>query len=458
MAFDVLTYSVNRVAVLGAGTMGAQIAAQVAARGIPCDLLDMRSDGERASRIAEDAKERLSHARPAVLESPDDLDLIYPGNFDDDMHRLAKADWVIEAIVERPEPKAQLWSRASKYIGENAIASSNTSGIPITQIAEALPPEVRSRFLGTHFFNPPRYVRLLELIPAPDTDLAVVEAIKTFATKSLDKGVVLANDVPGFISNRIGTYYFATVMRAAQQLNLSVDEVDAITGPAMGRPPSATYRTLDLVGLDVFVDICDNTREALAASESGGKVEGELFQAPPLARNLIQRGWLGNKSGQGFYKRVTSDGESTIFSLDTDSLDYQPRQRAPVPELKELMDIEDMGDRICSLMSSGGKTEALAWKVLSELMAYSAWKLGEVANDVISIDRAMRWGFNWALGPFETWDALGVADTVQRMSEDGVALPDWVKQLASSGSSFYKTVDGVLLQVDANLQYTEVDA
>jgi 3-hydroxyacyl-CoA dehydrogenase len=457
MAFDVLTYSVNRVAVLGAGTMGAQIAAQVAARGIPCDLLDMRSDGERASRIAEDAKERLSHARPAVLESPDDLDLIYPGNFDNDMNKLAEADWIIEAIVERPEPKAQLWSRASKYIGENAIASSNTSGIPIAQIAEALPPEIRSHFLGTHFFNPPRYVRLIELIPAPDTDLGVVEAIKTFATKSLDKGVVLANDVPGFISNRIGTYYFATVMRAAEQLQLSVDQVDAITGPAMGRPPSATYRTLDLVGLDIFVDICDNTREALAASESG-EIEGKLFQAPALARDLIQRGWLGNKSGQGFYKRVTDDGESTIFSLNTGSMDYQPRQRTPVPELKELLDIEDMGDRIRSLVSSGGKTEALAWKVLSELMAYSAWKLSEVANDVISIDRAMRWGFNWALGPFETWDALGVADTVPRMSQDGIALPDWVKQLASNGNSFYKTVDEELLQVDASLQYTVVDA
>jgi len=281
--------------------------------------------------------------------------------------------------------------------------------------------------------------------------------MKTFASKSLDKGVVLANDVPGFISNRIGTYYFATVIRTAQQLNLSVDEVDAITGPAMGRPASATYRTLDMVGLDIFVDICDNTREALEGTESG-KIEGELFQAPALTKDLIQRGWLGNKSGQGFYKRITNDGESTIFSLDTVSMEYQPRQRAPVPELKELMDIEDVGERIRSLVSSGGKTEELTWKVLSELMAYSAWKLDEVANDVISIDRAMRWGFNWALGPFETWDALGVADTVHSMSQDGVALPDWVKQLAYRGNSFYKTVDGVSLQVDSSLQYTEVDA
>ena len=456
MAFDARTFSVKRVAVLGAGTMGAQIAAQVAARGIPCDLLDMRSDGERINRIAEDTKDRLYLARPAVLESPDDLDLIHPGNFDDDMHRLTKADWIIEAIVERPEPKAQLWSRAGKYIGKNAVASSNTSGIPITQIAKALPPEVRSRFLGTHFFNPPRHVRLVELIPSPDTDPEVLEAIKTFASKSLDKGVVLANDVPGFICNRIGTHYFATVIRAAQQLNLSVDEVDAITGPAMGRPASATYRTLDLVGLDIFVDICDNTREALERTESG-KIEGELFQAPALARDLIQRGWLGNKSGQGFYKRITNDGESTIFSLDIVSMEYQPRQRAPVPELKELMDIEDVGNRIRGLVSSGGKTEALTWKVLSELMAYSAWKLGEVANNVISIDRAMRWGFNWALGPFETWDALGVTETVHSMSQDGVALPDWVKQLAYRGNSFYKTVDGVSLQVDSSLQYTEVD-
>ena len=462
MAFDAQAYSVNRVAVLGAGTMGAQIAAQVAAKGIPCDMLDMRSEGDRPNGIAEDAKERLANARPAVLESPADLDLIHPGNFDDDLPRVAKADWVIEAIVERPEPKAQLWSRACRHIGDNAIATTNTSGIPIAQIAQALPLNVRSRFLGAHFFNPPRYVRLLELIPTAATDPAVLETIGNFASDHLDKGVVRANDVPGFISNRIGTYYFLSVLRAAEKLGLSVDEVDAITGPVMGRPGSATYRTLDLVGLDVLVDICDNTRAALATSDSS-KAEADLFLAPDQLRTMIKLGRLGNKAGQGFYKRVVADGESTILSLGTRSLgagsaDYQPRQRVTLPVLKELMDVEDAGQRIRRLVSSGGSAEELSWSVLSRLMAYSAWKLGEVADDIISIDRAMRWGFNWALGPFETWDAVGVSDSVHRMSEDGVSLPDWVRRLASSGEGFYRSdKDGSLLQVDDSLEYTPVD-
>lgn len=241
MKFDAQAYTVNRVVVLGAGTMGAQIAAQVAARGIPCDLLDMRSEGDRPNGIAEEAKVRLSKARPSVLESPADLDLIHPGNFDDDMARVAEADWVIEAIVERPEPKAQLWSRVGQHIGENTIASSNTSGIPIAQIAEALPEQVRSRFLGTHFFNPPRYVRLLELISAPTTDPAVLEAIRAFASERLDKGVVRANDVPGFISNRIGTYYFLSVLHAAEASTGAVS--GRVTSSIDGRPlPGAEVR------------------------------------------------------------------------------------------------------------------------------------------------------------------------------------------------------------------------
>ena len=276
MTFDARAYSVNRVAVLGAGTMGAQIAAQVAAKGIPCDLLDMRSDGDRPNGMVEEAKVRLSNARPTALESPADLDLIHPGNFTDHLDRVARADWVIEAIVERPEPKARLWSRVGEHIGDNAIASSNTSGIPIAKIAEALPERVRSRFLGTHFFNPPKYVRLLELIPTQATDPAVYVAIAEFASDRLGKGVVRANDVTGFITNRIGMYYFLSVLHAAKELGLSVDEVDAVTGPAMGRPGSATYRTLDLVGLDIFVDICDNTRAALQQS-AAVRAEADAF-------------------------------------------------------------------------------------------------------------------------------------------------------------------------------------
>ena len=246
------------------------------------------------------------------------------------------------------------------------------------------------------------------------------------------------------------------MLRAAEELGLSVDEVDAITGPAMGRPASATYRTLDLVGLDIFVDICDNTRAALQKSNADD-AEADEFLPPNQVRELVKLGWLGNKSGQGFFKRVQADGASAILSLQRGSAEYQPRQRVAWPLLKELSGLNDPGARIRRLVSSGGRTEALAWKVLSRLMAYSARKLGEVAGDVVSIDRAMRWGFNWALGPFETWDAMGVANTVDRMAQNGVAVPDWVTRLTSTKDGFYKVKNGAVMQVDTDFQYSFVD-
>ncbi len=413
--------------------MGAQIAAALANQGIPCDLLDLPSEGSAPSRRAEEAKKRLLSLRPSPVYGPAVLDLIRPGNFRDDLPRLREADWVIEAVIEKLDAKRQLWAQAAPHLRPDVIASTNTSGIPIASIAQALPPELRRRFLGTHFFNPPRYLRLLEVIPTPGTATEAVAAISRFAEQVLGKGVVVAHDVPGFITNRIGCYGLMVTLRAMEEAGLGPDEVDSITGPAMGRPNSATFRTLDLVGLDVFVDICDNMRGYPLEPW-----ERDAFEVPAYLREMVKRGWTGEKAGQGFYKRVQEGGQSQIITLDLEKLEYRPRRRLQAPSLAATRNLEDAAQRIRTLVGSDDPAGRFAWRVRSQVLVYSARKVGEVADDIASIDRAMRWGFGWELGPFETWDALGVADTARRMESDGLDTPGWVKALADGGQGFYR--------------------
>ena len=439
---DIAPSDMRRVAVLGAGTMGAQIAALIASCGVDCDLLDLSVD------MVEDAQRRLMTMRPRVVDGHAVLERIRAGSFRTDLHRLRESDWIIEAIVEREQPKLELWRAAALYARGDAVLSTNTSGIPIAQIARALPSAARGRFLGTHFFNPPRYLHLLEIIPTDETEPSVVAAVRSFAEDVLGKGVVEAHDVPGFITNRIGCFYFLAAMRAADEYGLTPDEADAVSGPMMGRSNSATYRTIDIVGLDILLDICDNTR---AAVES--EAEQRAFEPPEYLRKMRRRDWLGNKSGQGFYKRVRrggkrvrQGGESRILALNTGEMSYVERRRDALEELSAIREIKDTGERLRNLVVSGDSTGRFAWRALSALMAFSAAKVGEVADDVVSIDRAMRWGFNWELGPFETWDALGVADTVKRMEADGLEVPGWVEDIAGSGGSFYCCEDGSLMQ------------
>ena len=420
---------------MGAGAMGAQIAAHIASRGIACDMLDL--DAEIAAR----AKQRLLAMRPAPLENAAALEMIYPGGFDRDMPRLAKADWVIEAVVERLEPKLELWGKAAAHLRGDAILTTNTSGIPIRRIGEALPAAARGRFLGAHFFNPPRYLPLLELIPTSATDADVVTALRRFAEDALDKRVVIAKDAPGFITNRLGCFYFLAAMRAADECGLTPDEVDAVSGPLMGRPGSATYRTMDLVGLDILADICDNTRAAVTDAW-----EQKAFELPAYIRDMLRRGWLGGKTGQGFYKRDRVDGKRRILVLDTRDMRYRESRATEMPPLAELRTIADTRERIRALVASDTAAGRFAWSTLSKLLAFSAAKAGEVVDDIASIDRAMRWGFNWELGPFETWDALGVAAGARRMDADGLAIPAWVRALADSGGAFYRREGDTLLQ------------
>ena len=437
--------NIRRVAVLGAGTMGAQIAALVAAQGIKCDLLDM------SAMMVEDAKQRLLTMRPNVVSDTTTLELIRAGSFDEDLQRLTDADWIVEAIVERAEPKLALWSRVAEVARPNAILSTNTSGIPIAQIAQALPTEMRGRFLGTHFFNPPRYLHLLELIPTSETDRSAITTIRKFGENVLRKGVVLAHDVPGFITNRIGCHYFLAVMRAADELRLTPDEADAVSGPLMGRSNSATYRTIDLVGVDILLDICDNTRAAVASQD-----EKRAYTAPQYLRDMRENGWLGDKSGKGFYKRERQAGQSRILALNTSAMQYQDRTDRMRETLSHIRAIEDTGERLRALVAEDSAAAEFAWRALSSLLAYSAAMLGEVAADIASIDRAMRWGFNWEFGPFETWDALGVERTVARMKRDGIAVPEWVAAIAREGGSFYRQFDGEPEQATAAGQYAKL--
>ena len=424
--------------------MGAQIAALIASRGIPCDLLDLDTT------LADRAKQRLPTLRPPALDHPRALTLIRPGSFAADLPRLARADLIIEAITERLDPKLNLWATAAPHIRDTAILTTNTSGIPINRIAAALPPSARPRFLGAHFFNPPRHLPLLELIPATDTAPATIAALRHFAQDTLDKRVIIAKDVPGFITNRIGCYYFLATMRAADQFNLAPDQADAISGPLIGRPASAIYRTLDIVGIDILADICDNTRSALTSDW-----ERAAFDPPPYIRQMLTRGWLGDKSGQGFYKRERSNNKSRILTLHPRQMRYHERQPRP-QSLAHLQSIESAPQRIKALVSSDRVAGKFAWRALSQLLTFAAAKAPEIAHDIISIDRAMRWGFNWQLGPFETWDALGVPATTRRMLQDGLPVPNWTQRLADTDAPFYKRENGILLQATPSGGYTPV--
>ena len=429
---------VRRAVVLGAGTMGSQIAALLASEGVRCDLLDLASEGGEGtrSRLAEEARRHLLELRPPPLDTPDALDLIRPGNFSDDLDRLERADWVIEAVAENLEIKRELWARAAPHLPAGAIASSNTSGIPIASIAEALPRGLRERFLGTHFFNPPRYLKLVEVIPTADTEPEVVDAISRFCEEVLGKGVVVAHDVPNFIANRVGCYGIMVTLRAAEEFGLGLDEVDAITGPAMGRPKSATFRTMDLVGIDVFVNVSDNMRGY--ARESW---EREAFETPPYLRELVKRGWIGEKGGQGAFKRVKEAGETRILVLEPDTFEYRPRRLFDAPSLAAIEDVGQVEKRLRMLVGSDDRAGRFAWRVLSQTLVYAARMVGEVAADVASIDKAMRWGWGWDLGPFETWEGLGLPETVARMQADGLDVPGWVVGLADKGGSFYPRLE-----------------
>jgi 3-hydroxyacyl-CoA dehydrogenase len=426
---------IKKAVVLGAGTMGAQVAAHLAALGIDVALLDIVPAGASdRSALAKRALEGLRKLKPSPLHLPEHTALIRPGNFEDDWKELKDADWVFEAVIEDLEVKRQLFAKVAPAVKKTCIVTTNTSGLGIGAMSSQLPADFRKRFLGTHFFNPPRYLRLLETIPGPETDQALLAAMEAFCESVVGKGVVRCKDTPNFIGNRIGSYGFAVVMQAMQDLDLSLEEVDALTGSAIGRARSATFRTADIAGVDVCVKVASNLYDAVPNDP-----ERAVFQVPDFMKAMVERKWLGEKTGGGFYKK---DGKE-IRSLDWKTLEYRERRKAKLGALEAAQNVGDMSARLRQLVAGKDKAGQFLWRVLSAVSLYAAARVPEISDDIVSIDRAMEWGYGWGMGPFRTLDALGVADTVARAKAEGRVIPPLVEQLLASGrKSFYETVDG----------------
>jgi 3-hydroxyacyl-CoA dehydrogenase len=392
-------HSIRSAAVLGAGTMGAQIAAHLTNAGIPTQLLDL------TQAAAEGGLKRAIALKPDPFFTRDGVNLIELGGFDRDLARLSGVDWIVEAVVEQLDAKRQLLEQVDAVRQPDSIVSSNTSGIPLAALAEGRSEGFRRHWLGTHFFNPPRYLRLLEVIPIRETDPAVVDRISAFADHRLGKGIVVAKDTPNFIANHIGLFGVVQILRALAAGDLSIEEIDAITGPLIGRPRSATFRTLDITGLDVLVHVAANLHERLPDERAR-----QAFELPPLVRALVERGWAGEKAGRGFYERTPS-GE--ILVLDCASMTYRPKVPVRLPSLEATRTIENLTERLNALFFARDKVGAFLRSTLGTTLVYTAQVAPDIAHSIDDVDRAMRWGFGWDLGPFETFDALGVKNVLQ---------------------------------------------
>jgi 3-hydroxyacyl-CoA dehydrogenase len=419
-----MTRHIRQAAVLGAGTMGAQIAAHFANAGIPSLLLDVSREAAR------DGLERAKALKPDPFFTPATHALIRTGGFDEDLQAISQCDWILEAIVERLDIKQSLFARLEPYRKADAIVSSNTSGIPISALAEGRSAEFRQHFLGTHFFNPPRYLRLLEVVPTPETNPAIVDAVVALADRRLGKGVVVAKDTPNFIANHLGLFGVMQVFRALASGDYTIEEIDAMTGPAIGRPKSATFRTMDIAGIDVLAHVSRNLAERLVSPD-----DRREFELPSLVDELVKRGWVGAKSGQGFYKKA-SDGE--ILTLDPASLEYRPKKAVHLPALDAARSIDDVGERIRRLVNGQDKVGRFLRATLVPTLEYAERVAPEIAHDRRDVDNAMRWGFGWELGPFETLRYLG--------RESASVAPASSKSVIkkNAGASLIDLGDGVL--------------
>jgi 3-hydroxyacyl-CoA dehydrogenase len=433
---------INRVAVIGAGTMGARIAAHLANAGVPSYLLDIvpkeaATSSDRAARtaIAAAGLEGARKSRPAAFFEPSLARLVTIGNFEDDLKLLANADWIIEAVVENLDLKRELLKKVEAVRKPGTIITTNTSGLPVGKIADGFSDDFRRHWFGTHFFNPPRYMRLLELIPTPDSEREAMEAVAHFCNVRLGKGIVWAKDTPNFIANRIGTFSVLNVMRVMQEMNLSIEDVDALTGSAIGWPRSATFRTIDMVGLDVLGHVVRNM-------EANIRDERSDLKLPDFYKTMLERKLLGDKTTAGFYKKQRSaGGEEDRLAIDWRTLEYHPRQKAKFPALEMAKNVESTPERLKMLLGGDPKDQAakFLWTVLADLWTYSANRIGEIADSIVEIDRAMQLGFNWELGPFELWDAAGVTQTVERMKKEGRPVSPKVEKLLADGQkSWYE--------------------
>ena len=448
---------IRRAAVLGAGVMGSGIAAHLANAGIPVLMLDivppMLSDDDQKSGLTENdprfrnkfalaGLEGIKKSKPAALYSPKALPLIEIGNFEDDWDRLAECDWIVEVVLERLDVKQQVFARLEEVRKPDAIVSSNTSGLSIKGMTEGRSDAFKKHFLVTHFFNPVRYMKLLELVAGEETDPAIVDFFTHFGRFRLGKGIVFGKDTPNFVGNRIGVYGIVSTLKHMMEMDYEVDEVDAVTGPAMGHPGSATFGTSDLVGIDVMAHVINTIAEGCPDDE-----ERELFTVPEFVQKMIADGALGRKTkAKGGFTGIQKnpDGSKTKLVLDWKTGERRPKTSYKYPSLGKARKTNDVRTRIKDLVNADDRAGVFAWALLRDTLAYTSRRVGEISDTLVDIDNSLKWGFNWALGPFETWDALGVQVTVDRMIADGVEPAGWVKDMLAAGhETFYiESADG----------------
>nr|WP_225942191.1 3-hydroxyacyl-CoA dehydrogenase/enoyl-CoA hydratase family protein [Sporosarcina limicola] len=434
--------------------MGSGIAAHLANIGIPVLLLDIvpgkltddevakgltMEDGQVRNKIAAGSIQKLLKQKPAPLASKSNLSLIEAGNFEDDLGKLKDVDWIIEVIVENLAVKKGLYEKIDAVRKPGTIISSNTSGISIEAMAEGRSEDFQKHFLGTHFFNPPRYLKLLEVIPASTTAPEVIDFMITFGEDRLGKGVVIAKDTPNFIANRIGTYGLLITLREMEKRGYSIGEVDSVTGALIGRPKSATFRTLDVVGLDTFMHVAKNAYDKTTGDEQ------KVFELPAFMKKMIDNGWIGAKAKQGFYLKKDKE----ILELDPATFEYGPAKKLKTPSIEMAKQQKGLANKVKSLVYAKDRTGEILWNILAPTLRYSAELNGEIADDIVALDNAMKWGFGWQQGPFEIWDAIGVMKSVTLMKEEGEEIPSFVQILLDKGyESFYKEEDSELYFFD----------
>ncbi|MDZ7292981.1 MAG: 3-hydroxyacyl-CoA dehydrogenase NAD-binding domain-containing protein [candidate division KSB1 bacterium] len=420
-----MTKKIEKVAVLGTGVMGSQLCAHLANVGIASLAFDISQE------LAEKGIQSALALKPSPFYDSSRANLITPCNYDQHLERLAEVDWVIEAVAERLDIKRSLFARIAPVLKSEAILSSNTSGLSIKEMMAEMPMDLRQRFLVTHFFNPPRYMRLIELIKGEETRSEVVDFIAAFCENVLGKGVVYAKDTPNFIANRIGVFGMMLTLRLAREMNLTVEEVDQLTGEIIGRPKSATFRTADVVGLDTLVHVAKTSYDKGADDEAR-----DIFAIPDYLQKMLENKWLGQKTQKGFYQKVGKD----ILSLNLTTLEYGPQKPVRFDGYRVAKGYTAVGDKIKALVESDDRAGKFLWEQISQTLIYAANRIPEIADDIVNVDNAMKWGFGWQLGPFEVWDAIGVEKSARRMEKEGKPVPAWVRAMLDSGrTKFYET-------------------
>lgn len=439
---------IRQAAVIGAGVMGGGIAALLASAGIRVLLLDIipldlkddeKNSAEAKNRIVKAGFDAMRLARPALLMQPNDAELITLGNLDDDFEKLADCDWIVEAVVENLAVKHRLFERIETIRKPQTIVSSNTSGIPLKSMSKGRSLAFRQYFLGTHFFNPVRYMKLLEIIPDEHTLPELVEFISCFGERYLGKGIVRAKDTPNFIANRIGTQGIVKTMQLMEKDGLTIPEVDALFGPALGRPNTAVFKTADLVGIDILSHVARNTHALVVDDE-----DRDSFILPEFVENMLANNLLGKKTQGGFYRtEQTPDRGKVRKVIKPDTLEYQTWEEPSLPCLLEAKNAKTLSEKLKAIVYGNDKGAIFAWKAIAGNLIYAANRIPEIADTIIEIDNAMKWGYNMALGPFETWDAIGLKVSAEKMTQDGIPVPQKIKQMIAAGhDAFYKSENG----------------